>query len=56
MQSNLTREQALALLKTYNKEPFHIQHALTVETLKTGPRSTAGKPRSCSAPPAWART
>lgn len=31
MQSNLTREQALALLKTYNKEPFHIQHALTVE-------------------------
>ena len=31
MQSNLTREQALALLKTYNKEPFHTQHALTVE-------------------------
>ena len=31
MQSNLTREQALSLLKTYNKEPFHIQHALTVE-------------------------
>ena len=31
MQSNLTREQALALLKTYNTEPFHIQHALTVE-------------------------
>ena len=31
MQSNLTRESALALLKTYNKEPFHIQHALTVE-------------------------
>ena len=31
MQSNLTREQALALLKEYNKEPFHIQHALTVE-------------------------
>lgn len=31
MQSNLTREQALDLLKTYNKEPFHIQHALTVE-------------------------
>ncbi len=27
----LTREQALALLKKYNKEPFHIQHALTVE-------------------------
>lgn len=31
MQSNLTREQALDLLKTYNKEPFHIRHALTVE-------------------------
>ena len=27
----LTREQALDLLKKYNKEPFHIQHALTVE-------------------------
>ena len=27
----LTREQALALLKKYNTEPFHIQHALTVE-------------------------
>ena len=28
---DLTREQALALLQKYNKEPFHIQHALTVE-------------------------
>ncbi len=27
----LTREQALGLLQKYNKEPFHIQHALTVE-------------------------
>ena len=27
----LKREQALALLQKYNKEPFHIQHALTVE-------------------------
>ena len=26
-----TREQALALLRKYNAEPFHIQHALTVE-------------------------
>ncbi len=26
-----SREKALALLKKYNKEPFHIQHALTVE-------------------------
>ena len=31
MQSRLNREEALALLKTYNKESFHIQHALTVE-------------------------
>lgn len=31
MKSNLTREQALELLKKYNKEAFHIQHALTVE-------------------------
>lgn len=31
MKSNLTREEALALLKKYNKEPFHILHALTVE-------------------------
>jgi len=27
----LTRAQALALLQKYNKEAFHIQHALTVE-------------------------
>ena len=27
----LTREQALGLLQKYNKEPFHILHALTVE-------------------------
>ena len=25
------REEALALLKKYNSEPFHIQHGLTVE-------------------------
>ncbi len=31
MENNLTREEALALLKKYNKESFHIQHALTVE-------------------------
>ena len=28
---NPTREQALALLQKYNKEPFHILHGLTVE-------------------------
>lgn len=31
MISKLTREEAMALLQKYNKEPFHIQHALTVE-------------------------
>ncbi len=31
MQNTLTREEAMNLLKEYNKEPFHIQHALTVE-------------------------
>ncbi len=31
MENNLTREEAFALLKKYNKEPFHIQHGLTVE-------------------------
>lgn len=31
MKSNLTREEAYALLRKYNKESFHIQHALTVE-------------------------
>ena len=29
--SNITREQALALLQKYNKESFHILHGLTVE-------------------------
>lgn len=29
----IAREDALALLKKYNKEPFHIQHALTVEAV-----------------------
>lgn len=31
MTSSVTREEALALLKKYNQESFHIQHALTVE-------------------------
>jgi len=29
----ITRDDALALLKKYNKDPFHIQHALTVEAV-----------------------
>ena len=31
MEEKLGRQQALELLRQYNKEPFHIQHALTVE-------------------------
>lgn len=33
MKSTVTREEALALLREYNKEAFHIQHALTVEAV-----------------------
>ena len=29
--THVTRQQALELLKKYNKEPFHLLHALTVE-------------------------
>ena len=29
----ITRENAFALLKKYNQDPFHIQHALTVEAV-----------------------
>ena len=31
MTTAITREQALELLKKYNKEPFHLMHAYTVE-------------------------
>ena len=31
MQKTIARTEALELLKKYNKEPFHIQHGLTVE-------------------------
>ncbi len=31
MTSKITREEALKLLREYNKEAFHIQHGLTVE-------------------------
>lgn len=31
MENTITRQDALALLMTYNKDPFHIRHALTVE-------------------------
>ena len=29
----LTRDQALTILKKYNKDPFHLRHALTVEAV-----------------------
>ncbi|NLC40856.1 MAG: hydrolase [Clostridiaceae bacterium] len=32
-QSNLSRAEGLQLLKKYNKEDFHIRHALTVEAV-----------------------
>ena len=31
--TQLTREQAVALLKEYNHEPFHLRHAFTVEAV-----------------------
>lgn len=33
MTTMISRAEALELLKKYNKEPFHIQHALTVEAV-----------------------
>ena len=33
METGLTREEALQALQTYNHEPFHLQHALTVEAV-----------------------
>lgn len=33
MQTKISREQALELLKKYNKEQFHLQHAYTVEAV-----------------------
>lgn len=33
MNSNTNREAAYALVRKYNREPFHIQHALTVEAV-----------------------
>ena len=33
MEKIISREAAFALLRQYNKEPFHLQHALTVEAV-----------------------
>lgn len=38
--SEISREEAFALLKKYNKDPFHIQHALTVEAVMNGMRTS----------------
>jgi len=29
----ISREEAFALLKKYNKDPFHLQHGITVEAV-----------------------
>lgn len=39
--SEITRDEAFALLKKYNKDPFHIQHALTVEAVMNGMRENS---------------
>ena len=33
MQTHISRQEALALLKKYNQEPFHLVHAVTVEAV-----------------------
>lgn len=33
MEKQISRKEALELLRKYNKEPFHIRHALTVEAV-----------------------
>lgn len=33
MEAGMTREEALAALRKYNQEPFHLLHALTVENV-----------------------
>ena len=38
----ITRDEALALLKTYNQDSFHIQHALTVEAVMAWFAGTLG--------------
>jgi len=36
MESQITREAAWELLRKYNKDSFHLQHALTVEGVMLG--------------------
>ena len=42
MNTSITREQALSLLKKYNLEPFHLLHALTVEAVMRDLANTLG--------------
>lgn len=42
--SKISRDEAFALLLQYNKEPFHIRHALTVEAVMTWFANTLGVP------------
>lgn len=41
-ESKISRDQALELLKKYNKEAFHIEHALTVEAVMAHLADTLG--------------
>ena len=42
-ETKVTRQQALELLQKYNKEPFHILHALTVEAVMRWYAEEAGR-------------
>ena len=42
LSAGLSREKALEVLKTYNSEPFHIRHALTVEAVMGRMAETLG--------------
>ena len=39
----ITRDEAFALLKKYNKDPFHIQHALTPMNLAMAKMQNTGE-------------
>lgn len=42
MQTHISRQEALGLLKKYNQEPFHLVHALTVEAVMRHFATTLG--------------
>lgn len=47
MKECISREAALAALKEYNKEPFHILHGLTVEGVMRWYANELGMRRGC---------